>query len=198
MATMGITSSMNRLRGGSQSTEKRSVGGSASVGRNRSKKAYHPKCKCGSYAILSRSRTIKNLNRIKLSYCDFFTSFDTIFNHLVDDAVEDGGLEDRVNQLEKLRKEVKFYCQQGAYEQILEFFSDAIFGKYFSNENEQGKGLGLGFYIVLEKVSTTMGRDTENDEENERKGDSPSKEEEEKDGEGDNGERSRHCCFLHL
>ncbi|KAL4276657.1 hypothetical protein AHAS_Ahas20G0229100 [Arachis hypogaea] len=74
MATMGITSSMNRLRGGSQSTEKRSVGGSASVGRNRSKKAYHPKCKCGSYAILSRSRTIKNLNRLFFS-CRYYKVF---------------------------------------------------------------------------------------------------------------------------
>ncbi|QHN93661.1 hypothetical protein HN51_052323 [Arachis hypogaea] len=101
MASGGSMSVASRRRGQKTIDDVFSVdSGSTGFRRGRLRRE-HPKCKCRTYAVISRSRTGENPNRLffgclhfkeKQGYCDFFVWFDEIFGYLVDDVVESNGL----------------------------------------------------------------------------------------------------------
>ncbi|QHO28148.1 uncharacterized protein DS421_7g214180 [Arachis hypogaea] len=98
MTSRGSMSVASRRRGRRTMDDVFNVdSGSTGVQRGRIRRGEHPKCKYRTYAIISRSRTAENLNRLffgcphfkeKQGYCDFFVWFDEIFGYLVDDIVE--------------------------------------------------------------------------------------------------------------
>ncbi|XLR13812.1 hypothetical protein S83_041750 [Arachis hypogaea] len=131
MASGGTTSSRSRRRCGRSITGELSAdSGTTGFGRGRLRKEEHPKCFCRTLAVICRTRTVENPNKLffgypyfkeKQGYCEFFAWFDEIFGYAMEDVVEgnrlasvdtsagdkgvvslNDGLEYRVKQLEDL------------------------------------------------------------------------------------------------
>ncbi|QHO35312.1 uncharacterized protein DS421_9g274420 [Arachis hypogaea] len=157
MASGSSTSVASRRRGRRTMDDVFSVDiGSTGVRRGRLRRGEHPKCKCRTYAIISRSRTAENPNRLffgcpqfkeKQGYCDFFVWFDEIFGYLVDDVVERGRLasvetcvgeefvagldyclEERVKQLEEMLIKRNEDSSKLKKDSVLSLFSSVIIG----------------------------------------------------------------------
>ncbi|RYQ95161.1 hypothetical protein HN51_045187 [Arachis hypogaea] len=98
MASGGTTSTGSWRRcGRSISSELSADNGTTGFGRGRLRIGEHPKCKCRTLALICRSRTADNPNRLffgcpyfkeKQGYCEFFAWFDEIFEYVMDDVVE--------------------------------------------------------------------------------------------------------------
>ncbi|KAL4349762.1 hypothetical protein AHAS_Ahas10G0074400 [Arachis hypogaea] len=116
--------------------------GSTGIRRGRLRRGEHPKCKCRTYAIISRSRTAENPNRLFFGCPQF-----KIFGYLVDDVVERGRLasvetcvgeefvassdyclEERVKQLEEMLIKRNEDSSKLKKDSVLSLFSSVIIG----------------------------------------------------------------------
>ncbi|RYQ91569.1 hypothetical protein Ahy_B09g097509 [Arachis hypogaea] len=98
MASGGTTSTESRRQCGRSITGELSAdSGMIGIGSGRLRKGEHPKCFCRTLAVICRSRTAKNPNRLffgcpyfkeKQGYCEFFAWFDEIFGYAMEDVVE--------------------------------------------------------------------------------------------------------------
>ncbi|KAL4287786.1 hypothetical protein AHAS_Ahas19G0221000 [Arachis hypogaea] len=97
MAIGGSTSTTSRRRGGRFDGDRLSIKSNTLGGKRCFRKEEHPKCKCGMYAIVTRSQTVENPSRVFFGcpyfkenqpYCDFFHWFDNVFGY-VNDNVSD-------------------------------------------------------------------------------------------------------------
>ncbi|RYR29305.1 hypothetical protein Ahy_B01g053675 isoform B [Arachis hypogaea] len=122
--------------------------------RGRLRKGEHPKYKCRTYAVICRSPTPENPNRLffgcphfkkKQGYCDFFAWFDEIFGYVgvvegrrlasVDTCAGEecfvslkDGLEERVKQLEDLLLKTNEDRQFVKHHTIFALFRGVIVG----------------------------------------------------------------------
>ncbi|KAL4372267.1 hypothetical protein AHAS_Ahas06G0248700 [Arachis hypogaea] len=77
MVIGGSTSTTSRRRGGRFANDRLSIESTTFGGKRHFRKEEHPKCKYWMYAIVTRSQTVKNLNRVFFGYPYFkvFISF---------------------------------------------------------------------------------------------------------------------------
>ncbi|RYR01940.1 uncharacterized protein At4g04775-like [Arachis ipaensis] len=157
MASGGNTSVASRRRGWRTIDDVFRVdSGSTGFLRGQLRRGEHPKCKCNTYAVISRSRTTENPNRLffgcphfkeKQGYCNFFVWFDEIFGCLVDDVVESSRLasmetckgeefgaglnytlEERVKQLEEMLIKRNEDSSKIKKDSVFRLFSSVIMG----------------------------------------------------------------------
>ncbi|KAL4307755.1 hypothetical protein AHAS_Ahas16G0310000 [Arachis hypogaea] len=71
MVIGGNTSTTSKHRGGRFASDRLSIESTTFGGNRRFIKEEHPKCKCRMYAIITRSKTVENSNRVFFK-CPYF------------------------------------------------------------------------------------------------------------------------------
>ncbi|RYR62696.1 hypothetical protein Ahy_A04g020416 [Arachis hypogaea] len=157
MVSGGSTSVASRRRGRKSINDVVSVD-SSSTGfpKGRFKRGEHPKYRCRTYVVISRSLIAEKSNTLffgcphfkeKQGYCDFFVWFDEIFGYLVDDVVENSrlasveicvgeifvvglnfSLEERIKQLEEMLIKKKEDSPKLKKDSVFRLFRGVIIG----------------------------------------------------------------------
>ncbi|RYR50290.1 hypothetical protein Ahy_A07g036892 [Arachis hypogaea] len=107
------TSNTRRFR------RKNLVGSSSNASEGKKVKFQHPKCNCGTYAVMQQSRTAKNPDRIFLGcsyygmeqrHCNFFVWLDELITKGCGNE-DDNDIQGRMMMMEKRLEQLEFKIQ---------------------------------------------------------------------------------------